>query len=282
VSNALRRAAVKTVKPLVGETNWQRLRSRAGRPPARELTPRQQRRQRLQQMSLTELAEEFGTDKWGAHFYTPHYERHLVHLRDEKFTLLEIGIGGYAHQGKGGASLRMWKHFFRRAQILGLDIEDKSFVDAPRIKSYCGSQTDEAVLKQIVADAEDLRVVIDDGSHRPEHIRETFRVLFPMLPAGAIYAIEDTHTSYWPTWGGSTDLNDPTTTMALVKDLIDGLNYEEFLDDSYTPSYSDKHVVAVHCYHNLVIIEKGENNEGATRARNKARAAALRTGAMTD
>lgn len=281
MSNALRRAAVKTVKPLVGEANWQRLRRRAGRPPAPELTPRQQRRRQLQQMSLTELAEEFGTDKWGAHFYTPHYERHLKHLRAEKFTLLEIGIGGYAHKGKGGASLRMWKHFFRRAQILGLDIQDKSFVDAPRIKSYRGSQTDEAVLKQIVADADDLRVVIDDGSHRPEHIRETFRVLFPMLPEGAIYAIEDTHTSYWPTWGGSVDLNDPTTTMALVKDLVDGLNYEEFLDDSYTPSYSDKHVVAVHCYHNLVIIEKGVNNEGATRARDKARAAALRTGAIT-
>jgi hypothetical protein len=207
----------------------------------------------------------FGTDKAGSHHYTGHYERHLRHLRNRRFTLLEIGIGGYAREGRGGASLRMWKHFFPRAQIVGLDIEDKSFVDRKRIRTYQGSQVDEAVLEKIVADAHNLRVVVDDGSHRPEHIRETFRLLFPRLPEGGIYAIEDTQTSYWPRFGGSTDLNDPTTTMALVKEMIDGLNYEEYADDAYEPSYTDLHVVAVHCYHNLVIIEKGHNTEGTNR-----------------
>ena len=216
-------------------------------------------------MSLTELAQEFGTDKWGDHRYTPHYQRHLEHLRREKFTLLEIGIGGYARQRRGGASLRMWKHFFPRAQIFGLDIEDKSFVDRHRIRTFQGSQADEAVLKEIWAEADDIRVVIDDGSHRPEHIRETFRVLFPLLPDGGIYAIEDTQTSYWPEWGGSEDRNDPRTTMALVKDLIDGLNHEEFLDEDYEPTYTDQHVVGVHCYHNLVVIEKGDNREGSNK-----------------
>ena len=58
-------------------------------PPASETvesTPeqrRRERRRRLRAMSLTELAEEFGTDKWGVHRYTPHYERHLQHLRGE-------------------------------------------------------------------------------------------------------------------------------------------------------------------------------------------------------
>lgn len=218
-------------------------------------------------MNLTELAEEFGTDKWGGHRYTPHYERHLAHLRGETFTLLEIGIGGYKTAGRGGASLRMWKHFFPRAQILGLDIEDKSFVDAPRIRTFRGSQADEGVLHRIVEQAEDLRVVIDDGSHRPEHVRETFRVLFPLLPSGAVYVIEDTQTSYWPEYGGSEDLHDPKTTMALVKELIDGLNHEEFLDETYVPTYTDQNVVAVHCYHNLVVIEKGDNREGSNKRR---------------
>ncbi|UUZ57759.1 hypothetical protein [Nocardioides sp. B-3] len=27
-------------------------------------------------LDLTELAVEFGTDKWGVHRYTPHYQRH--------------------------------------------------------------------------------------------------------------------------------------------------------------------------------------------------------------
>ena len=97
-------------------------------------------------MDLTELALHFKTDKAGHHHYTQHYERHLGHLRGQQFTLLEIGIGGYARQGNGGASLRMWKHYFQSAQIIGLDIQDKSFVEAPRIKAYQGSQTDEDLL----------------------------------------------------------------------------------------------------------------------------------------
>ena len=51
--------------------------------------------------------------------------------------------------------------------------------------------------------------------------------------------------------------------MPLVKDLLDGLHYEEF-EGAHQPSYSDQHVVAVHAYHNGVIIEKGLNNEGST------------------
>lgn len=264
----LRTLAVRWVKPVVPESAWQRVRGLAGaatetsEAPAAALSPAEARRRRLQAMNLTELAQEFRTDKWGRHFYTPHYERHLKHLRGEKFTLLEIGIGGYAREGQGGRSLRMWKHFFPRAQIVGLDIEDKSFVEAPRIKAYMGSQTDLEVLERIIAENGRPQVVIDDGSHRPEHIRETFRLLFPLLADDGIYCIEDTQTSYWPRWGGSTDRQDPTTTMALVKDLLDGLNYEEFLDEDYEPSYADRHVIAIHAYHNLVILEKGLNNEG--------------------
>lgn len=216
--------------------------------------------------NLTELAKQFGTDKWSrAHRYTPHYERHLIHFRDEKFTLLEIGIGGYARENEGGASLRMWKAFFPNARIIGLDIQDKSFVDDDRIRSFRGSQTDTAVLQRILDEEGAPMIVIDDGSHRQTHIRETFNFLFPMLPDGAIYTIEDLQTSYWPEWGGSLDRDDKRTSMGLVKSLVDGLNWEEFLDEGYKPSYTDLHVVGVHCYHNLVFIEKGINREGTIR-----------------
>ncbi len=263
--------AVTVVKPRVSDETWGRLRRTGSRLTGRsgeaDPTPEELRVQRLKAMDLTELAQEFGTDKWGAHRYTPHYQRHLEHLRDERFTMLEIGIGGYAHEGRGGASLRMWKYFFRNAKIYGLDIQDKKFVDEPRIRTFRGSQTSPKVLQRIVDRAGDLRVVIDDGSHRPAHIRKTFAYLFPLLPDGAIYAIEDIQTSYWPNWGGSLDRHDPTTSMALVKDLIDGLNHEEFLDEDYEPTYADRNVVAVHCYHNLVIIEKGPNDEGSNKRR---------------
>lgn len=244
-------AAVRHVKPLVSDAVWDRLRGHSD--PARP--------------SLTEIAQRTGTDKWGSHYYTDHYERHLGHLRDEALVLLEIGVGGYARTGEGGGSLRMWRRFFPRAQVVGLDIEDKSFLDRPRLTTVRGDQTDPAVLSSILDRFGTPQVVVDDGSHRPADIIATFEHLFPRLPDGAIYAIEDTQTSYWPKFGGSEDLDAPDTTMAFVKRLLDGLNHEEFLDESYEPSYTDTHVRAVHCYHNLVIIEKGDNREGSNKAK---------------
>lgn len=216
-------------------------------------------------MSLTELAEEFGTDKWGVHRYTPHYERHLAHLRRREFTLLEIGVGGYTRRKRSGASLKMWRWFFPRARIVGLDIEDKSFIDQGPIVTYRGDQTDPEVFRRIFAEQGVPMVVVDDGSHVPAHVRATFGIVFPLLPDGAIYCIEDTQTSYWPAWGGQLDPRARGTSMDMVKDLIDGLNHEELLVEGYEPSYTDTHVRAVHCYHNLVVIEKGDNREGTNR-----------------
>ncbi|UUW91643.1 hypothetical protein [Pimelobacter simplex] len=257
--SVLKAAATRTIKPLVSDQVWQRLR-RIGGGAAESAAPATDG-PRFAEMDLTQIALHFKTDKAGTHHYTQHYERHLQHLRGEKFTLLEIGIGGYARERQGGRSLRMWKHFFPRAQIVGLDIEDKSFVDRPRIVSYQGSQVDEEVLRRIIAEQGTPQVIIDDGSHRPEHIRETFRILFPLLADDGIYAIEDTQTSYWTRFGGNPDRHATDTTMALVKDLLDGLNHAEYPDADYVPTYDDRHVIAVHAYHNLVIIEKGRNDE---------------------
>jgi hypothetical protein len=222
---------------------------------------------RRSRSGLTELGRKFHTDKVGMHHYTDHYDRHLSHLRDSTFNLLEIGIGGYRREGQGGASLRMWNEYFQKAQIVGLDIADKSFVDGGRISTVRGSQDDPELLARMSAEQGPFTVIIDDGSHRPEHIRKTFSILFPLLADDGIYAIEDVQTSYWPQFGGKVDRNDPTTTMALVKDLVDGLNYEEFLDLDYEPTFTDTHVKSVHCYHNLVFIEKGDNREGSNRDR---------------
>lgn len=225
-------------------------------------------------MSLTELAIHFGTDKWGGdhelpshrHRYTGHYERHLAHLRYREFSLLEIGIGGYSRAGEGGASLQMWKHFFPRSQILGLDIENKLFVREDRIHPYQGSQEDPLIFERMVADHGRPTVIVDDGSHRPEHIHASFDILFPLLTEDGLYIIEDTQTSYWTQYGGSKNLDDPTTTMALAKRLVDGLNWEEWREDGASPSYTDAHVTALHAYHNLLIIQKGENRENGSTA----------------
>lgn len=280
----LRRTVVSAVKPRVSGPTWEALRTLehsvhrslgghrpppVDRRPVAPVTvaeqPAEEAPPPMDQWDLTSLARHFGTDKWGAHRFTPHYEHHFRPFKDDSFTLFEIGIGGYSREKQGGASLRMWKEFFPRAQIVGLDLEDKSFVEEPRITAYQGSQVNEPLLRTIADAAVNLQIVIDDGSHRPEHVRRTFEVMFPLLPSGGLYAIEDTQTSYWPRYGGSLDLDDPSTTMGLVKRLVDGLNYEEWQDADNPSTSIDHDIVAVHCYHNLVILEKGPNNEGTNR-----------------
>jgi hypothetical protein len=217
-------------------------------------------RRRHRASYLTELAQRHGTDKWGTkHHYTPHYEATLAHLRLEKFTLLEIGIGGYSRGGQGGESLRMWRDYFPHASIIGLDIHDKSFVEDDRIRVYQGDQSDPDILSRIVTENPDVKVVIDDGSHVSAHIIASFNALFPLLPHDGIYAIEDTQTSYWPEYGGEIDPTSPGTSMDMVKRLLDGLNYEEFRVEGFEPSYTDENVFAIHAWHNLVVIEKGYN-----------------------
>ena len=172
---------------------------------------------------------EFGTDKWGLHRYAQHYDGTSQHLRNGQFSLLEIGIGGYSREPAAATSLRMWKAYFPKAQIVGLDIEDKSFVNEDRILAYQGSQIDAAGAQaRSSARTASSRSSSTTAATGPNTSAKTFAILFPLLAKGGIYAIEDTQTSYWPRFGGSTDLDDKTTTMALVKDLLDGLNHKEF------------------------------------------------------
>lgn len=300
----LQKLAVQVMKPVLSDAAWEWVRhldprtrrrdeERAQREAKRVLREAKQAAQRvaeqqrlaasdLSTQDLSTLARHFGTDKVTRHHYPPHYERHLAHLKHASFTLLEIGIGGYSRTGEGGASLRMWKHYFPHAEIIGLDIEDKSFVVEDRIRAVQGSQVDEKLLTSVARQANNLQVVIDDGSHVCAHVVETFRILFPLLADGGVYVIEDTQTSYWERYGGSSDLGDPSTSMNMVKSLLDGLNYEEHTPPDHVPTYPELHVVAVHAYHNLVFIEKGLNNESAAsraHAVAAARAAADQPGA---
>src|SRR5688500_7895228 len=69
---------------------------------------------------LGHLGAIFGTNKAGAEHigesYCDVYERYLRPRRRRSFTLLEIGV-------QDGESLRMWRAYFPKARICGLDID---------------------------------------------------------------------------------------------------------------------------------------------------------------
>jgi demethylmacrocin O-methyltransferase len=217
--------------------------------------------------NLDKLAAMYKTDKWGSHYFTQHYQRYFRPFKYRRIKLLEIGVGGYLKPQGGGQSLRMWKRYFPFGKIFSIDIYDKSFLNEPRVTIWRGSQVDPVFLAEVVRRTGPLDLIIDDGSHHNDHVFETFKLLFPHLKQGGIYAIEDTQTSYWDDFGGdSHDIHNPKTTINRLKTLIDGLEYREYAKSTgHQPSYFDQNIVGVHFYHNLVFIFKGTNDEQGMR-----------------
>ncbi|MCP2260707.1 hypothetical protein LX15_004427 [Streptoalloteichus tenebrarius] len=213
---------------------------------------------------LTRLAVRLNVDKWGTSWYTPHYHRFFQTLRERPVKILEIGIGGYADPNAGGASLQMWKRYFPRGLVYGLDIADKSGIDTRRVRTFRGDQGDPEFLRRVIREIGPVDVVVDDGSHFCHHQIISFQTLFPHVAAGGFYAIEDLLTSYWPGFGGSsTEPDNPRGTVGYLKSLVHGLNHEEFLLDDYEPSYTDLNIVGIYFAHNVAIVEKGRNQEGS-------------------
>jgi hypothetical protein len=211
---------------------------------------------------LSELAARFGSDKWGGRWYTSHYQRHFEPYRELPVKVLEIGIGGYDAIDAGGESLRMWKHYFRRGLIYGLDIFEKTGVEESRIQVVQGDQGDEAFLDSLGRELGPFDIIIDDGSHMSHHVLASFNALLPHVKPGGIYVVEDLATAYWPAWGGATDPSAQYKSIELIKNLLDGLHHSEQIRDGDTqPSMTESTVTGVHMYHNLALIEKGLNTE---------------------
>jgi hypothetical protein len=210
---------------------------------------------------LTRLAALFKTDKWGAHWYMNHYQRYFAPLRTKRLNLLEIGVGGYEYPDRGGESLRMWKAYFRKSRIIGIDLYDKSQLRERRVDIRQCDQTDSLALGRLSSEYRGFDIIIDDGSHRNDHVIITFKILFPLLRPEGIYVVEDTQTSYWPSKGGG--IGNPGSSMAFFKAMADGLNYVEYPIPNYEPTYFDRNVVEIAFFHNLIIIRKGVNDEPA-------------------
>jgi tetratricopeptide (TPR) repeat protein len=210
---------------------------------------------------LTCLAIKHGTDKWGEHFYTPLYHRLFKAFRDKPVRMLEIGIGGYAYKSAGGASLAMWADYFELGQIVGIDIAEKDLDLGPRVTLLQGSQDDPVFLARLVKDHGPFDIIIDDGSHVPKHVVASFHALFPTMPDGGLYVIEDVQTAYWPQWGGSAP--DGGLTMKLARSVLENLNHAEIsaILPDWQPSATANIVRSFHVYHNVLVFERGDNSE---------------------
>lgn len=135
---------------------------------------------------LETLAYLHGTDKcYEVHRYTMVYRLLFEPIRDDVKKVVEIGI-------LKGSSLRLWQEYFPNAEILGIDNDEKSFINYGRIKSVFGDQKDkESLLKAIQSMSNDVDIIIDDGSHLLDDQMITFDILFQFVKKGGFYIIED-------------------------------------------------------------------------------------------
>lgn len=123
-------------------------------------------------------------DRWEHYFSI--YDRHLSKFQTQFCTLLEIGV---SH----GGSLQVWKDYLPHADITGVDID-------PRCQAF--GATPNQVITADQGNPENMEsiaglwawdIVIDDGSHVPEHQAISFKALWPKLNPGGVYIIEDIH-----------------------------------------------------------------------------------------
>ena len=80
--------------------------------------------------------------------------------------------------------------------MFGLDIQREIFNED--VKIFKGDQSNINDLINVVNQIPKCDIIIDDGSHVPEHQLKTFYYLFEnLLKDGGTYVIEDVECSYW-------------------------------------------------------------------------------------
>jgi hypothetical protein len=205
-----------------------------------------------QAQSLDEIGISHVTDKSSlVHNYLASYERMLRHLRDQTFTLIEIGV-------LNGASLRMWADFFPKAKIIGVDIgEGARQYATSRIQIEIGSQDDREFMEQL-AKAHEPLVVIDDGSHRADHQIHSFEFVFPFLKPGGCYIIEDTlapHGAHRAIMLGNSEILAGDYFNKLQRHMMLGFDESEKNESIW---YAFRHAESVEALHHAIAIWKAK------------------------
>ena len=193
---------------------------------------------------LSRLAILHGTDKFGYHDYTPNYFSLLESWRMRPLRMLEIGVGGYGFEDRGGESLATWRDFFPQAEITAIDIQRKTVELGPRVRILQGSQVDAPFLAGPVAERGPFDIILDDGSHQNEHVIKTFELMFDGLAPGGIYIIEDVQTAFMPRYGGSLALKAPNSVGYFADRLVD------------LAAGRAGEIAAIERFHNIIVLHK--------------------------
>jgi hypothetical protein len=150
---------------------------------------------------LTRIANECRTDKGTVegecHNYTSYYNRIFQEYKelDRKLNILEIGV-------YKGASIKMLNDYFGRdkCDIYGIDIDfSLNTYNADNVHYYKVNQNSHEEIEKFINDIGNIKfdIIIDDGSHQPEHQFHSLLYLYKHVNEYGIYILEDLHTWVW-------------------------------------------------------------------------------------
>ena len=180
------------------------------------------------------------------------YSNYFNDYKDKEINILEIGV-------YKGESLKIWREYFSKAKICGIDINEIKF----KIDGVDIIKADQASVKDLTSICEKYKnfdIIIDDGGHHSNQITTSLNFLFDYLNDNGLYVIEDLQTSYFPRFGGSRfNLTRKKTSMNFLKSIADSVNYEQNDRPFYETKKFDGQVKFVHFFQNVAIIKKGKS-----------------------
>jgi hypothetical protein len=183
--------------------------------------------------------------------YLERYDELLGDWQGRDISFLEIGVY------KGG-SMPMWQGFLGwGSRLTFLDIDPAcAALELPGTRVRIGDQSDPTFLRTIGAEHGPFDLIVDDGGHKMQQQITSFQELWPSLKDRGLYIVEDTHTSYWPGFGGG--LREPASFIEFAKDLIDRMHSWYTEDDQGFPLHPmAREIGGIRFYDSLVVIEKG-------------------------
>ena len=122
-----------------------------------------------------------------------------------------------------GAAYACGATIFAEVELIGVELDPAASQYASEgFTILIGDQSDSVLLGELVEKHGPFDVVIDDGSHLSEHQLATLQALWPAVVPGGLYAVEDTHTSYFPRYHGG--YRKPGAFMEYVKQVVDDPN----------------------------------------------------------
>lgn len=133
-----------------------------------------------------------GADKVLGHRYDQVYGRTLAPYANlESFAMLEIGYGA-------GDGVAFWHTLFPQTYLYCLDSGYGDWSEGNTCVLRADQSRPEDLERVMATVRHPIALIVDDGSHRPDHQRLSFSMLFKqLLQPGGIYIIEDVETSYW-------------------------------------------------------------------------------------